>query len=550
MATVLVAVAVSWTLRKIEAQLKDQIAESVQTIVATTQEGIQLWINDAENPASLVARRPRVISAIQSQLQIASHPDLLRRSAALGDLREFLAPVVEPNGYQFSVVDHNGVQLAADTDEAVGTKLNEANQRPIQSALNGRIAVGLTSTNDPSAAHVVIVAAPVKIERSGVQAALVLFIDPTEDFNGITRRGRIGNTGETYVFDSQGRMLTDSRFRPDRSVYVGNRVDATKPGSHLTKMAESALSGHSGVDVQGYSDYRGIDVFGAWAWNPVLNVGIATEMDAAEALTPYRSIRALTLLLLSLIVVTFVLLLVLIHHRNRALASNWAFQQSIQARQDTLAVVSHDLRAPLGNVILCSTMLSKQDYEPADVTRFAEMMNRSARQMEKLISDLLDVSEMEMGRLRIEKKLCRIGALLEPIRDIFTEQAHAKSIELDIPEPSENLSVLADADRLIQVLSNMIGNAIKFTPAGGKVSVRAVALPNEVRFEVRDTGPGVPPDAQRHVFDQFWKTRSSGKRGRGLGLYIARMIVQGHNGKIWVESDGKTGSTFYFCIPR
>jgi signal transduction histidine kinase len=102
---------------------------------------------------------------------------------------------------------------------------------------------------------------------------------------------------------------------------------------------------------------------------------------------------------------------------------------------------------------------------------------------------------------------------------------------------------------MIQVLSNLVGNTLKFTPRGGSVSVRVTKLPREVRFEVQDTGPGILPEAQPHVFEQFWKTKSSGKRGRGLGLYIAKMIVEAHRGRIWVKSNGHTGSTFFVALP-
>ena len=550
-ATLLIAAAVWWTLRKIESQVQNQVAESLQTVVATTQEGIGLWITATENPVSIIARRPEVVAAIEAQRQLSSRPEALRQSAAMRELREFLAPVLELYRYDFSVVDENWIQIATLSDVAVGTKFPKSvDARPIESALNGQIGVGLSSGEGTMGSHTVIVAAPVKNDKGTIQAALVFFVDPRADFNGITRRGRIGTSGETYVFDRHGRMLTDSRFRPDRSMYVADQVHGSKVGGQLTKMAQSALAGRSGLDVEGYPDYRGIDVFGAWAWDSRLNVGIATEIDRSEALIPYRGIRALTLLMLLLIIGTFVLLLAVMRHRNRIVASNWAFQESIKARQDTLAVVSHDLRAPLSNVILCSNMLAKSDSDPSNLTRFAEMIRRSSIQMDKLISDLLDVSEMEMGRLRIEKKPCEINALLGPLRDTFMEQARANSIELVIPSASENPQLLADPDRLIQVLSNLVGNALKFTPAGGKVSVHTAVSPREVRFQVRDTGPGISEDARPHVFEQFWKTKASGKRGRGLGLFIAKMIVERHNGKIWVESDGRTGSTFCFTIPH
>ena len=177
------------------------------------------------------------------------------------------------------------------------------------------------------------------------------------------------------------------------------------------------------------------------------------------------------------------------------------------------------------------------------------MIDRSSRQMEKLISDLQDVSEMEMGRLTIEKKQFEIPSLLESIRDTFAQAARSKSIELEIAHPDKIPRLHADPDRIIQVLSNLVGNALKFTPNGGKIAVRVSVFPRDVRFEVQDTGPGIAEESRSRVFEQFWKTKTSGKRGRGLGLYIAKMIVERHGGKIWVESDGRTGSTFFFTIP-
>jgi signal transduction histidine kinase len=314
-------------------------------------------------------------------------------------------------------------------------------------------------------------------------------------------------------------------------------------------MAQSALSGNSGVDVEGYPDYRGVYVFGAWSWDSSLNVGIASEIDRQEALTPYRSIRSLTLLMLTLIGGAGATLLAVTKQRNDVLARNYAFREAIKARQDTLAVVSHDLRAPLNNVLLCSNLISTSASDTDTLIRFAGMIQRSSYQMEKLVSDLLDVSEMEVGRLRIERIQCEVPTLLDYLRDNFSEPARSKSIQLGIAYPGRTPSLTADPDRIIQVLSNLVGNAIKFTPNGGKVAVDTTVLPDEVRFEVRDSGPGIPEEALHHIFEQFWKTKDSGKRGRGLGLYIAKMIVEAHDGKIWVESDGRTGSVFFFTIP-
>jgi signal transduction histidine kinase len=132
---------------------------------------------------------------------------------------------------------------------------------------------------------------------------------------------------------------------------------------------------------------------------------------------------------------------------------------------------------------------------------------------------------------------------------MFSESARAQGIQLSVAYPADAPLLPADPDRIVQVLSNLVGNALKFTPAGGEVAVAAAVLPREIRFSVRDTGPGIPEEARSHVFEQFWKTKASGRKGKGLGLYIAKMIVERHSGRIWVQSDGRTGSVFHFTIP-
>jgi signal transduction histidine kinase len=539
-----ITLAVYWTLARIEAQLKQQMSHSLQTVVATTREGVGIWVDSLKERISIMARRSEVTSDVQAQLNTAH--EHLRGTQPLRDLQRFMSPIFAGYKYGFSVVAPDMIQIASQNDNDVGKRLpRNMDQWPIQSALKGQTGVGLSLfAGNPS----LMVAAPIRDSTNQILAVLVFYLDPKQDLNVLTHVGRIGNTGETYIFDRTGNMLTTSRFQTDRTLYNRNESSGSDIRAPLTKMAESALSGNSGVDVEGYPDYRGIYVFGAWDWDRVLNVGIATEIDRSEALIPYRSIRALTLLMLAAIGGTFAVLLAGIKRRNRILSSNYAFQESIKARQETLAVVSHDLRAPLNNVLLCSNMISNTNLDP-NLSRLTGMIDRSSRQMEKLISDLQDVSEMEMGRLTIEKKQFEIPDLLESIRDTFAQAARSKSIELEIAHPDKIPSLNADPDRVIQVLSNLVGNALKFTANGGKIAVRVSVCPREVRFEVQDTGPGIAEGSLSRVFEQFWKTKSSGKRGRGPGLYIAKMIVERHGGKIWVESDGQSGSTFFFTIP-
>ena len=169
--------------------------------------------------------------------------------------------------------------------------------------------------------------------------------------------------------------------------------------------------------------------------------------------------------------------------------------------------------------------------------------------MNRMIQDLLDVRRIESGRLGIESKPESPASLINDTVEMLRPLAIGSTIVLEA-DISENLPmVLADASRIQQVLSNLVGNAVKFTPREGHVTVCAEGIDGGVRFGVIDTGPGIPPDQVPHIFGRFWQAMPSDRRGIGLGLAIAKGIVEAHGGMIWVESNVGLGSTFYFTLP-
>jgi PAS domain S-box-containing protein len=225
-------------------------------------------------------------------------------------------------------------------------------------------------------------------------------------------------------------------------------------------------------------------------------------------------------------------------------------EQATRARDDVLAVVAHDLRNPLNTVTMAiSLMLETTPVERTQERRQQEIVRRAADRMNRMIQDLLEVKRMESGHLSIDVKAESPDDLVNDTIDMLRPLASGSSIEM-VASVAENLpSVLADAARIQQVLSNLVGNAVKFTPRQGTITVAADLLDTEVRFAVIDTGPGIPPEQVPHIFGRFWQAKSSDRRGIGLGLAIAKGIVEAHNGRIWVESEVGLGSTFYFTLP-
>jgi len=225
-------------------------------------------------------------------------------------------------------------------------------------------------------------------------------------------------------------------------------------------------------------------------------------------------------------------------------------QQATRARDDVLAVVAHDLRNPLNTVTMAvSLMLENTPPERVQERRQVEIVRRAADRMNRMIQDLLDVRRMEQGRLTTDLVPESPVILVNDTIDMLRPLAAGSTIRLDTSIEPDLPLVLADAARVQQVLSNLVGNAVKFTPRDGRITVCAENMEGEVRFSVIDTGPGIPAEQLPHIFGQFWQAKTSDRRGIGLGLAIAKGIVEAHNGRIWVESHVGLGSTFYFTLP-
>lgn len=226
-------------------------------------------------------------------------------------------------------------------------------------------------------------------------------------------------------------------------------------------------------------------------------------------------------------------------------------QRAIQVRDDVLGVVAHDLRNPLGSILMQAALFRRKDAGPERRARKpGEVIERAARRMSRLIQDLLDVTSMEAGRLSIDSGVVPVRELLIDLVESQQSLASSRSLELRIDLASDELELWGDRDRLLQVLENLVGNAIKFTPAGGRITVAARASEGAIECSVADTGAGISADDLPHLFERFWQVKKTARRGAGLGLAIVKGLVESHGGRIWVESAPAVGTTFRFTIPQ
>jgi signal transduction histidine kinase len=225
---------------------------------------------------------------------------------------------------------------------------------------------------------------------------------------------------------------------------------------------------------------------------------------------------------------------------------------AIASRDDFLGMVSHDLRNHLHGIGLEAALSQRQAADSAEGQRNAgvmERIQRHAKHMARIVEDLIDVVGIDAGKLVMRPESADASVLLAEAEAAFATSAAESGITLGIERSAQRLEACFDAPRMMQVLSNFLSNAIKFTPAGGSVTLRGERDDQELRLIVSDSGPGIPAHMLAAIFERFWQVGKNDQRGLGLGLYISRCIVEGHQGAIRVESTIGKGSSFIAAIP-
>ena len=225
-------------------------------------------------------------------------------------------------------------------------------------------------------------------------------------------------------------------------------------------------------------------------------------------------------------------------------------QRAVVARDETVGMVAHDLRNPLSAIkMLASSVLESGETLPAAVAENVDLIRSAATQMDGLIQDLLDVTRAEAGQLRVDAHPIYVSDLLDRSLTTMRPLLANAGVALTV-DAGPSLKVMADAPRIGQVISNLLGNAIKFTPTGGRVTISVTQTTEGVQFSVADTGSGIGREVLPYVFDRFWQLPSATirTRGAGLGLPIAHGIVLAHGGRMWVESEVGRGATFNFTL--
>jgi signal transduction histidine kinase len=221
-------------------------------------------------------------------------------------------------------------------------------------------------------------------------------------------------------------------------------------------------------------------------------------------------------------------------------------REARRAREDALAIAAHDLRTPLSSISLSAALLEQSADEK--IQHRGRVIHTAAERAGELLRDLLDAAAIEQGQLRVHVAPCDGAALLGELRELFAPLAEASGTRLRIGWSGDVDAVAVDRARMHQALANLLGNALKFTPAGGTVEARLEASKGALRFIVRDDGPGIDPEGVPRLFDRYWQARAMNRAGAGLGLYIVKGIVEAHGGRVQVDTALGAGTTFTLLI--
>jgi signal transduction histidine kinase/CheY-like chemotaxis protein len=540
------------TMRAIEVRVRERFLTSVTSVLNTTQKSLQLWMRQKQVAAENVAATSEVREATSRLLTSPRTPEALRASPAQAKVREFFNDLVErtPN-LGFLLISTDRIHLASSQDDNIGARsfLSDARPRILDRVFAGETLLipPVHSTFAPGSP--MFIATPIRDESKAVLAVLAVQLDAKE-FSTLASLGQFLETGKTYAIDSDGLLLTDLKEHAAMSTYIRD------PDGNLTAMAQDAIRGSSGSNVDGYRDYRGVDVMGAWTWDDTLGVGLASEVDTEDALTPfYEGRRAVARILGITIIIAIIAFRGYIQVARSQRAVD-AAEEASRMKSRFLANMSHEIRTPMNGVIGLTELVLSGNLS-RELRETMETIRSSAESLMGILNDILDTSKLESGQFELESVPFDLHSVLLSTMRAATRTAEMRRNELALDiAPDVPQVVIGDSLRVRQIMVNLVGNATKFTEGGEiEVSVKRsgeVGGVPAVLFAVRDTGIGIPEDKLGSIFEEFSQVDASVTRkygGTGLGLTISYRLVELMGGRLAVESVKGKGSTFSFTIP-
>ena len=629
---VLTGLTINYTLQQNKRETITHMQESLTVTLQSVVQQMDNWVEERFDFLQQLGQNTQLVGISERLLTLSTTPDSLKKSTELAELRQFFTQWEKKFGRTgFFVINPQMINIASARDSNIGIRNLIAEQRPdlLKKAFDGDAVFIPPIVSDLDEDKTcgqqcmsMFFAVPIKNSQDEVIAVLTQRLAFDSGLSDIFRFGRIGSSGESYAFDGTGLLASESRFRehlikagllqpeqqeagtikirdPGGNILQGYQPLKDEPQA-LTQMAGELISlskkgfgkHHSKVysNVEGYSDYRGVPVFGVGLWDFDLGIGITSEIDEEEALVRFYRLRTsllaiagiLLLLFISAIVFTLTLasraaqamgrsrneLETLVDDRTRELKSSQKslLASSVQlteakeeadaanhAKSEFLANMSHEIRTPMNAIIGFAELLDEQVENPKHKS-FVKTIRSAGHNLLTLINDILDLSKIEAGKFEIEKTACNPHDVFSELSVVFSLKMDEKRLKFIMEiDPDIPKSLMLDSVRLRQVLLNLIGNAVKFTDKG---FIRLKAYTHnedkirsklDLSIDVEDSGIGISEDQVGKVFQEFEQTSGQNQRkygGTGLGLSISQRLTALMGGKISLQSEQGTGSTF------
>lgn len=571
--TALLLILVSWLANsKIEQGIKGEIGDTLVTIRNTAYQSLLVWTRDHRATAQILASTPEIMRFARELLAVPRRQELLE-SSVQENIRSFLSPTLRRRDYRgFFIIGRDRMILSASRDVEIG---NENSLRDLQPFLD-KLQEGHTFVTLPmfysvplesgrfEPVQTIFVGTPIQNDEGLIIAYLVMRIDPWQEFNAIFQRGQLGKTGETFAFGPDGLLISESRFesqlqrtgRLETGQHSMLRVFVRKPEDihilksgkdmlQLTRLAAKAVEGEDGIDLNGYIDYRGVEVVGAWIGVGELGYGIATKIDVDEI---FQSLRITRFILWAETAFALLLLLVLtllsMADQRHQRAAQSKLQQANRELDAFVYTLCHDLRSHLTPVIGYADFLktSGQNRLEQNTLDLLDKISSSGQRMVLLMEDLLNLAKI--GKLERPADPVDTRELVDQVVYDLTGQASPSGSAIKVGSLP---STYIPGTLLAQIFTNLIGNALHYGCHNGcKVEVGGERKGATVRFYVRDHGPGVPPEERARIFDVFYRG-STGKEisGTGIGLATVQKIANLYRGRAWIDDTPGGGCTFW-----
>jgi signal transduction histidine kinase/CheY-like chemotaxis protein len=579
-------------LSHIEQEIKITVLDHLRDRLPHSIKMIKIWKRSIKMDVSTIASDTELQSNIQALIikvnEAQGEASSIVGSEELKVIHQYLKPLSQSLSFNgFSILNDEGFEIGSPLNEVVGTRwlvnisegqrlfnLVRLGNTVISLPFRSEIALldqdGVLRENTP----ILLVGSPIYDSKGKFTAVLAFYLRPEAIFTDIFGISQFGKSGETYAFDASGHRLTKGRFdeslrqlgilEPSATSLLN--VEIRDPGGNLleefqpslkpdkwpfTRMIKSALQQESGFDIEGYRDYRGVKVVGVWSWLSEFRFGVASELDYEEAYKLLFEMKKLFYSIFGLLILAACGVIWLTWKQGKInlklVETTELAEKANQAKSLFLANMSHEIRTPMNAILGFSQILMRDKTLDEKARESIETIDTSGKNLLSLINEILDISKIEAGKMELILDDFRLNEDLADISSLFVLRTRQKKLGWNFHFPEKEYLVFGDETKLKQVLINLIGNAVKFTQSG-EVAFKMTPLDNDnYLFEVIDTGPGIPAEAQKVIFEPFGQEESGAKLGgTGLGLAISKKQLALMGTELKLESKIGVGSRFYF----